>query len=154
MTVEGKAIRQPRSAAPESGAGVGRTLGLVTAIAVNLVLLWVVRNLGDWDLLPFLTADYDRIVGPLTIGILTTIAGRALQIVLPGRRAGILIDGVVTAVGFFVLLRILRVFPFDFDPDGFRWDLVVRFVLIVGLIGSAIGVLVAPLRVLQTNDTT
>lgn len=125
------------------------SIGHLIAIAVNLVLLYVVRNLGEWDVLSFLTDDYDKVIGPLSVSIIAAIIGRALRIVFPGRRIGLLIEGVVTVFGFYALLRIFQVFPFEFDPDGFRWDLVARFVLVVGLLGSAIGILVTPLRLLQ-----
>ncbi len=124
-------------------------IGHLVAIAVNLILLVVVRNLGDWDLLDFLTDDYDQVIEPLSLSIVATIVGRALRIVLPGRRVRLLIDGIVTAFGFYALFRIFQVFPFEFDPDGFRWDVVARFVLVVGMFGSAIGILVTPLRILQ-----
>lgn len=123
--------------------------GHLVAVAINIALLYVVRNLGEWDLLSFLTDDYDKVIGPISVSIVATVAGHLLKIAMPGRRLGLAIDGVVTVFGFYALLRIFQVFPFEFDPDGFRWDLVARFVLVVGLLGSAIGVLVTPLRLLQ-----
>ena len=129
-------------------------IGHVVAIGVNLVLLYVVQNLGEWDLLWFLTSDYSRVIEPISVSIIATAVGHALKIILPGQRIGLLIDGVVTVFGFYALLRIFQVFPFEFDPDGFRWDRVARFVLVIGLLGSAIGILVTPLRMLQGAVTT
>lgn len=149
MTVHHETGRSHRPGSFDTRGRVLSVVGHLIAIAVNLVLLYVVRNLGEWDLLPFLTDDYDRVIEPLSVSIIATIIGRALRILLPGRRIGLLIDGIVTAFGFYALLRVYQVFPFEFDPDGFRWDLLTRFVLIVGMLGSAIGVLVTPLRLLQ-----
>ncbi|MDH3299402.1 MAG: hypothetical protein OES24_02740 [Acidimicrobiia bacterium] len=149
MTVHHRTDRSYGSGLFETRGRAVSSFGHLVAIGVNLVLLYIVRNLGEWNLLSFLTEDYDRVVGPLSLSIIATIVGRALRIVLPGRRIGLLIDGVVTAFGFYALLRIFQIFPLEFDPDGFRWDLLVRFVLVVGLLGSAIGVLVTPLRMLQ-----
>ena len=130
------------------------SFGHLVGIAVSLVLLYVVHKLVEWDLLSFLTDGYDRVVGPISLSIVATIVGHVVKIVLPSRRLGFLIDGVATAFGFYALLRIFQVFPFEFDPDGFRWHLVVRFVLVIGLLGSAIGVLVTPLRLLQGSMPT
>ncbi len=151
MTVEHRSNTHPRVERPHTLGWVLRSLGHVLAIAVNLIMLFVVRNIGEWDLLPFLTDDYQRVIGALSFGIIVTIVGRVVQILLPGRRVKILVDGIVTAVGFFVLIRVLRVFPFDFDPDGIRWDVIIRLFLILGLVGSAIAVLVTPLRLLQRD---
>jgi len=49
---------------------------------------------------------------------------------------------VTTAVGMVALLRILQVFPFDFADSAIDWSLIARIVLIVSVIGSAIGILV------------
>lgn len=149
MTVHHRTDRSHGSGLFETRGRAVSSFGHLVAIGVNLVMLYIVRNLGEWNLLSFLTEDYDRVVGPLSLSIIAAIVGRALRIVLPGRRIGLLIDGVVTAFGFYALLRIFQIFPFEFDPDGFRWDLLARFVLLVGLLGSAIGVLVTPLRMLQ-----
>ncbi len=149
MTIQHDTDRPYRAGSFDTPGRVLGSIGHLIAIAVNLVLLYVVRNLGEWDVLSFLTDDYDQVIGPLSVSIIATIIGRAIRIVFPGRRIGLLIDGVVTVFGFYALLRVFQVFPFDFDPDGFRWDLVARFVLIVGLLGSAIGILVTPLRLLQ-----
>lgn len=149
MTIHHHTERLYRSGLFEDRRRVLSSFGHLVAIAVNLVLLYVVDNLGDWDLLSFLTDDYDQVIGPISVSIIATVIGHVLKIVLPNRRFGFMVDGVVTIFGFYALLRIFQVFPFEFDPDGFRWDLVARFVLVVGLLGSAIGVLVTPLRLLQ-----
>ena len=49
----------------------------------------------------------------------------------------------LNAVGIAVLTRYLAVFPFDFSMyAGFNWAVLARIVLIVGIVGSAIGVIV------------
>ena len=125
--------------------------GSIVAIAINVVLLYVARNLHDWDLLPFLTDDYERVVGPITVGFVVTIVGHVLRLGLRGPRFAALVDGVGAAVGFWVVLRVFQVFPFDFD-SGFPWALVVRALLVVALVGSAIGALVAPIRIATAGE--
>lgn len=52
-------------------------------------------------------------------------------------------DLLTTAVGFVALLRIWQVFPFDFGETTFDWTLVVRIVLVVAIVGSAVGIVAA-----------
>ncbi len=153
MTV-GADVTQARSHRTGPAGGGGWSLaafGHLVAIAVNLVLLYVVRNLGRWDVVPFLTADYDQVVDPITVSIVATIIGRAVRIVVPGRRVGLVVDAATTIVGFYALFRIFMVFPFDFSPYDVRWDLLARFVLIVALFGSVVSVLLTPFRVVQNG---
>ena len=54
-----------------------------------------------------------------------------------------LADLVTTSIGLFVSIRIWQVFPFAFAHSSFDWVLLVRFVLGVGIGGSAIGIVAA-----------
>jgi hypothetical protein len=49
---------------------------------------------------------------------------------------------VTTGVGIAVLLQVWQVFPFRFDGSSFDWSLLVRFALIVAILGSAVAVIV------------
>ena len=53
--------------------GVARRSGYVIAIAVNVVMLYVVNNLLAWDILPFLTDDFGRVLWLIDISLLATI---------------------------------------------------------------------------------
>jgi hypothetical protein len=52
-------------------------------------------------------------------------------------------DLLTTAVGMIALVRIWQVFPVDFGDSSFNWELVTRVVLVVGIVGSAIGIVAA-----------
>jgi len=52
-------------------------------------------------------------------------------------------DMLTTTVGIVALLRIWQVFPFDFGGSSFDWTLVVRIVLGIAIVGSAIGIVAA-----------
>ncbi len=45
-------------------------------------------------------------------------------------------------MNLFVTFRIFDVFPFDFSAHTFNWDFVARAVLVIALIGTAIGAFV------------
>jgi hypothetical protein len=51
-------------------------------------------------------------------------------------------DLVTTGIGLTVLARLWQVFPFDFSGSSFNWDALARFVLVVAIVGSIIGILV------------
>ena len=62
---------------------------------------------------------------------------------------------VVTAIGLVALVRLWQAFPFAFDDQGVPWHLVVRWLLAIGMVGSAIGIvanLVTFVRALVTPD--
>ena len=51
----------------------GRRFGYAAAAVVNAALLFVVNNLLEWDLLPFLTNDFDRVVPIVRVSLVATI---------------------------------------------------------------------------------
>ncbi|MGA8041145.1 MAG: hypothetical protein WCA93_13655, partial [Acidimicrobiia bacterium] len=59
---------------------------------------------------------------------------------------------VTGAISIVVLARMLQVFPFDFSGTAFDWSMVTRAVLILALVGTAIGVLVELFRVAGRLD--
>ena len=63
---------------------------------------------------------------------------------MPWRAFG---DAVTTGVGLAALVRIWQVFPFDL---GSGWELAVRVLLVVAVVGSLIGVAVALSRLVTS----
>jgi predicted membrane protein len=51
-------------------------------------------------------------------------------------------DLVTTGIALAVLTRVWQVFPFDFGESTVDWPLFVRFVLIVAIVGTVIGLVV------------
>ena len=129
----------------------GRVAGHIVAVVVNLALLVVVRNLLDWDVWPALTPAWNQVVPAITTTLLVTIVVHLLQMVWTAEWFRIVSDGVAAVVSCYASFRVLQVFPFEFDQDGFRWDLAFRGVLIVAIAGSAFAVLAVPLRLLSVD---
>ena len=48
-----------------------------------------------------------------------------------------------SAIGLAAMVRIWQVFPFSFEQGGFPWETVFRWFLAIGIVGSAIGIVVA-----------
>jgi hypothetical protein len=47
----------------------------------------------------------------------------------------------VNLISIFVTLQMLLVFPFDFSAYTFSWEIVVRVVLVLAMVGAGIGAL-------------
>jgi len=127
---------------------VGRRVGYAIGAAINVLLLVGVNVWPGWDAVPFLTPDFEQVLGlvnlSLAVGFLTSVANLALDTF--GVKA--LGDLATNAIGFAVSIRLLQVFPFDFS-GGFDWSLIVRVGLVLGIVGSAVGAVVAAVRLLR-----
>ena len=127
---------------PEQLATAGRRFGYGVAIAINLVLVWIVGNLLEWELLGFLTAEFADLVPLIQLGLWVTIAANVVYIMddrsFSTRAARLVVD----VVNLFVTFRVFDVFPFDFSAHTFNWGFVFRAVLVIALIGTAIGAVV------------
>ena len=120
---------------------IGRRIGYVIAVLVNLALLFVVINILEWDVLPWLTDDFSEVVTWIGFSLAASIAlnlGYLFKETQPFKSLGrIVVDLISIAVTF----RIFRVFPFDFSQYSFNWEIVTRLVLALAMAGAGIGVM-------------
>ena len=132
-------MTQQRSIPRTTAAGsAGRLAGAV----VNAALLGAVHVWPGWEVVPFLTAETPAVLGAVDAML---VAGIVVNLVLVGRHPAWMTPAgtfVTSTVGLVATLRVLQVFPFAFGP-GFDWAPVVRVLLVLGVVGSAIGALVA-----------
>lgn len=120
----------------------GRRVGYAVAAVLNGVLLYVVDNLLAWDLLPFLTDDFSRVLWILDLSLLASLLVNLAwtwfdPIWFKGTTRIALI-----AIGLAVTVRMWNVFPFDFSAYSFDWETVARVLLVIGGVGLSIGILV------------
>ena len=115
---------------------VGRRFGFGVAIVINLVMLYIVQNLTSWDVLPFLTEEFDSLVPWISVSLIVTIAANLVFIVNDSPRLRGLGDMVTSLVSLAVTWRVLTVFPFDFSAYEFDWELVARVVLVLAIVGT------------------
>jgi hypothetical protein len=139
MTGQGTAARSP-VAVRRTGHAVGALTG---AALLVLIHVW-----PGWQVLPFLTPDTSNVLGIVDAALVAGILVHLLQLVrddgwLPP--AGLV---VTSAFGLAVMVRVLQVFPFAFDSAS-HWDEVVRIVLVVGIVGAAVGLVVAAISLLR-----
>jgi hypothetical protein len=134
-----------------------RRFGYTIAMAVNAVLLYLVNVSPGWDAAPFLAHDTTQVIGWVNASIGAGIIANALYLAMDQRWFRALGEIVVTAIGLVALVRLWQVFPFAFDDEGVPWHLIARWVLGIGIVGSAIGIitnLVAFVHALVTPDDT
>lgn len=119
---------------------LGSQIGYGVAIGVSLMLIYVVQNLEDWDVLPFLTSEFAEVVPWITFSLIAGALVYLGYILFDGqgvRSAGEIVTNMITIV---VTWRVFTVFPFDFSAYEFPWDILTRIVLIVAIVGAFIGV--------------
>ena len=129
----------------------GRRAGYVIAIVINAVLLWLIHVSPGWDAVAFLTADFQRVLWLIDLSLVVTIAVNVLYLFRDPRRLTAAGSALTSAIGFAACVRILQVFPFDFGDSGF-WPVVFRIALWIGIVGSAIAVVVGLVGVVRPRD--
>ncbi len=142
--------RQPetRIEFPESVRRGARVFGYGLAVAINVVLVVIVRNVQDWGWFGFLTADFAEVEPLISFALLATILANVVY-AFDDRPLVKSVGQILTnLLNLYVSIQVLAVFPFDFSAHAFDWALVVRIVLIVGVIGAGIGALVEGSRLL------
>ncbi len=126
-----------------------RRLGYSIAIAVNAAMIYVVTNLQEWETLPFLTEDFDRL---LPVIVLSLVAGVIVNLFYLWddapyiKSTGQILTGVI---GFVVALRTWTIFPFDFSTDEFNWETAARVILVVSMIGLALAIMIEAVRLVK-----
>lgn len=127
-----------------------RRFGYAIAIAINAVLLWIAMNLLEWGWFDWLTDSYEQLI-PLIVVVFSAEILKNIVFVFndaqPIKSVGELLTGVL---GLILAVRTLQVYPLDFSAYDFNWDLVARIILIVGVVGSAIGLIVEFGRLLRS----
>jgi hypothetical protein len=131
-----------------------RQFGYLVAVAINAVMLYVANRLLEWEWPSFLTQDFDQV---LPIVQASLIAGAVINLAYVGfdapwfKSVGQI---VISAIGVAVAVRMFTVFPFDFSRYDFAWDTVARAVIVVAIIGSALGIVVETLKLFRTGLRT
>lgn len=134
---------------PRQTSQAARRFGYVLAGIFDAALLYVVHIWPGWQAVPFLTEETTEVLGIVTAAIVVGLLANAIYVGFDPpwlRAAG---DLVTTAVGLMAMIVIWQVFPFDLGGYAFDWELVTRILLVVGIAGSAIGVLVAAGRLVR-----
>lgn len=128
-------VRRPSPARPDR---LRRRGGYVAAIVVQLIGLYLVRHLVDWDV-PFLTASFDRVVPYIELSIVVSLAVNAAWLVLDPPWFRSLLQIGVNLAGLAPIVRMWQIFPFDLAADDRVWRVALRALLVVAFAGTVVG---------------
>lgn len=109
---------------------------------VNAIVLYVVDNVLEWDLLPFLTDDFTSVLPLLQLSLLATIAVNVVYLAYDQQTFRSVMQLGLSGISLAVVLRLYEVFPFDFSGYAPMWGTVARAVLILAIVGTGIGIVV------------
>lgn len=119
-----------------------RKFGYAIAVVINAAILYAINVWPGWQALPFLTDDTRLVLDIVDISLVAGMIVNAVFLVSDRTWVKALGDLVTVAIGLAVLVRIWQVFPFDFPDASFDWALLVRVLLVIAMVGSAIGIVV------------
>jgi len=115
----------------------------IANIILNLVFLWIVNHLQEWNL-SFIRDNFGVVLWALNMSILVQ-AGGNLLLLLAGsvRPVRYLLRMVMEAASFIAQMVLYYIYPFDFSHvNGLVWmDTVLPVLLIIGMVVSAIKIL-------------
>lgn len=131
---------------PSRGA---RQFGYVVGVGVGAAMLYVANHVLEWGWFSWLTADFDRVLPILNVSIWAGIVANTLYLLYDPDWFKDLTQIPQLIISGLVGFRTLDVFPFDFSAYEFAWDTLVRWCIILPLIGIGIALLAVTLRLLS-----
>ena len=117
-----------------------RIVGYAVAVLVNIGFWLLVNVWPGWEVVPFLTDDVRRVLGLFTFSVAASIAVNVAFIVYDPRWFKAAGELVVAVIGLALAWRVMTVFPFDFTGLSYDLTTLARVVVVLGVVGSAIGV--------------
>jgi len=116
-----------------------RRAGYVVAVLIQAALLFAINKWPGWDVVPFLDAEFPRVLGLVNASVVAGLVANLVYLVHDPRWLRSLGDAVTTTAGLVAMVWIWQVFPFDLGPG---WALVFHTLLVVAIVGSIIGIAV------------
>jgi hypothetical protein len=114
----------------------------VATIVVNIIMLVVANNLLGWDILPFLTNDFNQMLWLVNLSLGATIAVNLAFIIYSQDWFKSLGRAVLSAISLALGIRFLQVFPFDFSMyESTVWTGLVRGLIIFTIVVVGIALL-------------
>jgi hypothetical protein len=135
-------VRTTGTAARRTGSLVLVLLGAAVLVAVNA---W-----PGWRAAGFLTEDTLLVLGVVNLSLAAGVVVNVVAALLDRPWVHAVGDVLTSALGLLATVRLLQVFPFRFAGSGFDWAVVVRVLLVLGVVGGAIGLVAALVAVVRT----
>ena len=118
-----------------------RRVGYAALIGINILAFWIVHNLLDWGWPPFLTSDFEQLLWLIDISIAFNVLFSVIYMWFDPAWFQAATQVVVNAIALILSIKTLQVFPFDFSRYDFNWGALAQGILILGIVGSAIGII-------------
>ncbi len=114
----------------------------ISSIVFNLIALVVLYKLPDWHL-GFITERYGAVMYILIFSCLVQIGGNLLMLLFAFRPVKYIARTFMEAASFLAQITFYYLYPLDFsNTAGLGWiDIVLPWILIIGMVISAIKVL-------------
>ncbi|WP_448631028.1 hypothetical protein [Cellulomonas soli] len=128
------------------GSAASRRAGYAAGLLVNVLLLVAIHAYPGWRAVPFLTDGLLEVLPLVDASLVLGAVANMLYLVHDGPAFQALTQAAVDAVSLLACLRLLQVFPFVFTEGAVPWELVVRVVLVVAVVGTVIAALVEVMR--------
>lgn len=119
-----------------------RRLGYLVGIAVSAGILFVVNNLLRWDIVPFLTADFEQLVPIVNASLVISIVVNAIWILYDAAWIRATGQIILNLTSIAVLALTLRVYPFDFSQYSFDWESLTKAIITFLIIALVIATIV------------
>jgi hypothetical protein len=119
---------------------IGTQIGHGMVIGLSLMLVYLVQNLEEWDVAPFLTGRFGEVVPWITFSLITGAFVRLGYVLFDSRAVRSAGEVLTNLIAIVVTWRVFTVFPFDFSAYDFAWGVLVRIVLVVAIVGAGIAV--------------
>lgn len=116
-----------------------RRLGYGISAAVNLVIAWAVNVWPGWEAVPFLDDATTEVLPLVNLSLMVGFVTNVAYIVLDPPWFRALGHILTAAVSIAVLVRTLRVFPFDFSDSASTWEPITRGILVFLIVASILG---------------
>lgn len=119
-----------------------RRLGYTIAIVVNGAILFVAHNVLAWGVFDWLTDDFAEVLPIVTASLLATIAANTMFLIYDEPWFTSACEIVTTGFALAAAIATYRVFPFDFSAYAWDWDTIVRWLIVLAIIGMSIAIVV------------
>lgn len=144
MTITEETIET--TSGPSRGA---RRFGYLIGAGVGVALLYVANHLLEWGWFAWLTEDFERLLPILNVSIWAGIVCNVLYFAYDADWFKDLTQIPQLIISGLVGFRMLDVFPFDFSAYEFGWESLVRWCIILPLVGIGIALIVVTIRLLR-----
>lgn len=126
-----------------------RRFGYVVAIAVNAAMLYIAQNILAWDVLPWLTAEWEEVLPIISFSLTVSILVNLIYVAYDAPWFKSLTQAIMAGIGLAVTIQLFRVFPFDFSAYEFNWSAVTKVILVLIMIGITLGMITEAVRFIR-----